>query len=48
LKEIEEANARGRLAVIEEKAKQHDNAIAVLQNKFKQLSTDFECFAGEV
>jgi hypothetical protein len=41
-------DARGRLARLEEKAKQQDGPIAVLQNKFTQLSTDFGCFAGEV
>jgi hypothetical protein len=47
-KEAEDADARGRIAALEEKAKQHDGAIAVLQNKFTQLSTDFGRFAGEV
>jgi hypothetical protein len=48
LKETEETDARGWLAGIEERAKQHYGAIAVLQNKFEQLSTDFRCFVGEV
>jgi hypothetical protein len=47
LKETENADARGRIAALEEKAKQHDSAIAVLQNKFTQFSTDLGCFAGK-
>jgi hypothetical protein len=48
LKKTENADARGRIAALEEKAKQHDSAIAVLQNKFTQLSTDFGRFSGKV
>jgi hypothetical protein len=42
----EDADARGRIAALEEKAKQHDRAILVLQDKLKQLSTDFGRLAG--
>jgi chaperone required for assembly of F1-ATPase len=48
LKETEKADSRGRLARLEEKAKQHEGVIAVLKKKFTQLSTDFGCFVGEV
>jgi chromosome segregation ATPase len=48
LKEAEDADARGRIAALEEKTDQHDSAIAVLQDKLKQLSTDFQRLAGEV
>jgi hypothetical protein len=51
LKESEDADAGGRIAVLK-KAKQLDHAIVIvivmLQNKLRQLSTDFGFFAGEV
>jgi hypothetical protein len=47
LKETKNADARGRIATLEENAKQHDGAVAVLQNKFTQLSTDFGRFTGK-
>jgi hypothetical protein len=47
-KEAEDADARGRIAALEEKTDQHDSAIAVLQDKLKQLSTDFGRLTGEV
>jgi hypothetical protein len=37
--EAADADARGRIAALEEKAEQRDCDIAVLQDKFKQLST---------
>jgi hypothetical protein len=46
LKEIEKSDARGRIAGLEEKAKRHDRAIAVLHNKFT-LDTDVGRFARE-
>jgi hypothetical protein len=45
---IEDADARGRIAVLEEKANQDSHVIAMLQNKVTQLSTDFGRLAGEV
>jgi hypothetical protein len=42
------ADARGRIGALEEKAKQHECAIAVLQSELRQLSTDFGRLAGEV
>jgi hypothetical protein len=51
LKESEDADARGRIAVLEEKTKNKSTATAsfvVLQDKLKQLSTDFQRLAGEV
>jgi hypothetical protein len=47
-KEVEVADARGRIPALEEKADQHDSAIAVLQSELKQLSTDFGRLTGEV
>jgi hypothetical protein len=46
--EAEDADARERIAALEEKAKRHDRGIAVLRDKFKRLSTDFVRLAGEV
>jgi hypothetical protein len=46
--ETEDADARERIAALEERVNQHDCAIAVLQDKFTQLSTDFVFLAGEV
>jgi hypothetical protein len=46
--EVEDANARGRIATLEEKANQHDRDIAILQTEVRQLSTDFERLVGEV
>jgi hypothetical protein len=46
--EAEDADARRRIAALEDKAERHDCAIAVLQDKFTALSTDFVCLAGEV
>jgi hypothetical protein len=47
-KEAEDANARGRIATLEEKANQHDQVIATLQTEVKKFSTDFELLVGEV
>jgi predicted CopG family antitoxin len=47
-KEAEDANARGRIAALEEKANQHSHVIAIWQDKVTQLSTDFERLVGEV
>jgi hypothetical protein len=44
----EDADARGRIAALEEKANQQNRAIVVLQDKLKQLSTDFGRLTGEV
>jgi hypothetical protein len=46
--EAEDANARGRIAFLEEKTNQHDHDIAMLQTEVRQLSTDFERLVGEV
>jgi hypothetical protein len=46
--EAADADARGRIAALEERAEQHDRDIAVLQDKFMRLSTDFVRLAGEV
>jgi hypothetical protein len=48
LKAAEDADARGRMAALGEKAKQHDRAIVILQDELKQLSTDFGRLVGEV
>jgi hypothetical protein len=47
-KETEDADARGRIAVLEEESNQHSHDIAMLQDKVTQLSTDFERLVGEV
>jgi hypothetical protein len=44
----EDANARGRIAVLEEKTNQHSHVIAILQNKITQLSKDFGRLVSEV
>jgi hypothetical protein len=41
-------DAHGRIAAHEEKANQHSNVIAKLQNEVTQLSTHFGRFIGEV
>jgi hypothetical protein len=46
--EAADAGARGRIAALEEKAKRHNRDIAVLQDKFARLSTDFVRLAMEV
>jgi hypothetical protein len=46
--ESEDADARGRIAALEEKVSQHSHVIAILQDKVTQLSTDFGCLVGEV
>jgi hypothetical protein len=46
--ETEDANARGRIAVLKEKSNQHDHDIAILEDKVTQLSTDFGRLVGEV
>jgi hypothetical protein len=45
--EGEDVDARRRIAILEEKANQHDHNIAMLQNKVTQLSTDFGRLGGE-
>jgi hypothetical protein len=47
-REVEDADARGRIARLEEKSKEQNRAIAVLQDKLKQFSTDFGRLTGEV
>jgi uncharacterized coiled-coil protein SlyX len=46
--EFEDADARGRIAFLEEKSNQHSHVIAILQDKVTQLSTDFGRLFGEV
>jgi hypothetical protein len=46
--ESEDANARGRIAVLEEKVQHWEDEIAILQDKVTQLSTDFWRLVGEV
>jgi hypothetical protein len=48
VKESEEPNARGRIAALQEKANEHDHVIAVLQDRVRQLTTNFERLAMEV
>jgi hypothetical protein len=45
---VEDVDARGRIAILEEKTNQHSNVIAMFQNEVTRLSIDFECFLGEV
>jgi hypothetical protein len=47
-KEAEDADARGRIAVLEEESNQHSHVIAILQDKVTQLSTDFWCLVSDV
>jgi hypothetical protein len=47
-KDTNDPDARGRIAGLEEKTDQHENTIAVLQDKLKQLSTDFQHLRSEV
>jgi hypothetical protein len=47
LKEAEDVDVRGRITAFEEKPEQHDSAIAVLQDKVRQLSTDSKRRIGE-
>jgi uncharacterized coiled-coil protein SlyX len=44
----EDANARGRIASLEEKANQQSHVIAILQYKVTQLSTDLGLLVEEV
>jgi hypothetical protein len=46
--ETEDADARGRIAALEEKTNQHSHVIAILQDKISQLSTDFGRLVSEV
>jgi hypothetical protein len=46
--ETEDVDARGRIAVLEEKANEHSHVISVLCDKVTRLSTDFERLVGEV
>jgi hypothetical protein len=47
-KEVEDANARGRIAALEEKVQHCEYEIAILQSEVRQLSTDFGHFISEV
>jgi hypothetical protein len=47
-KETEDADARRRIAALEEKSNQHSHVIVMLQDKVTQLSTDFGRLVGEV
>jgi major membrane immunogen (membrane-anchored lipoprotein) len=46
--EAEDADARGRISVFEEKPNQHFHVIAISQSKITQLSTDFGRLVGKV
>jgi hypothetical protein len=46
--ETEDADARGRIAVLEKKSNQRSHVIAMLDDKVTQLSTDFWRLVGEV
>jgi hypothetical protein len=46
--ETEDADARGRIAILEENTNQHSHVIATLQDKVTQVSTDFGRLEGEV
>jgi chromosome segregation ATPase len=46
--EAENADARGRIAVLEKKVDQHSRVIAMLHNKVTQLSTNFGRLVSEV
>jgi hypothetical protein len=46
--ETEDADARGRIAVLEEKSNQHSHGSAILEDKVTQLSTDLRPFVGEI
>jgi chromosome segregation ATPase len=46
-KEADDADARRRIAALEEKANQHSHIIAMLQGKVAQLSTDFGRLVAE-
>jgi hypothetical protein len=46
--ETKDADARGRIAFLEEKSNQHSHVISILQDKVTQLSTDFGRLAMEV
>jgi hypothetical protein len=47
-KATEEAEARGRIAALEEQMEQHGREIALSRDKLSQLATDFRRLAGEV
>jgi FtsZ-binding cell division protein ZapB len=47
-KEVEDSDARGRIAALEEKVNQHSHIITMLQDEVTQLSTDYGRLAGEV
>jgi uncharacterized coiled-coil protein SlyX len=46
--ETEDADARGRIATLEEQSNQHSHVIAMLEDKVTQLSTDFERLVGRL
>jgi archaellum component FlaC len=46
--ETEDANARGRIAALEEETNRHSHVIPMLEDKVTQLSTDFGRLGGEV
>jgi archaellum component FlaC len=45
---LKDADARGRIAALEEKANDHCHIIVMLQNEVTQLSTDFGRLVGEI
>jgi hypothetical protein len=45
--EAADADARGRIAALEERAERHNRDIAALRGEFKRLSTDFVRLAGK-
>jgi uncharacterized coiled-coil protein SlyX len=46
--EVEDANARGRIAALEKRSNQHSHVLAILQDKLTELSTDVGRLVGEV
>jgi hypothetical protein len=46
--EAEDADARGRIAFLEEQSNEHSHVTAILEDKVTQLSTDFGRLVGEV
>jgi hypothetical protein len=47
-KEAEDAEARGRIAALEDEMEQHGHEIAFSQDELRQLATDFRRLPGEV
>jgi chromosome segregation ATPase len=47
-KQVEDAEARGRIAALEEQMEQHGREIAFSQDELRQFATDFRRLPGEV